>query len=263
MLDVFRAFSEVEFENGADIAEAFDYFMKSSVSYMGKMAAEYSNPSLVKLEARLLDVKEGHEIYDPFCGSATTVVVAGDDKNPIYVRDKNIDIIAIAAINMILHGCNIKEVTCGDSLFAEDKKYDRIVSEPPLSVKYPDDIYDQFRFRKDYISRDALEIEKIIDNLNDYGKAVVLVPQGFLFRSGRTQEYRKHLIEDNLIESIISVPAGVLYGAGVSTALIVINMNKKNNGILMVDSLTQWVKSNNKDFDLLEDGIEKLSRDCI
>ena len=259
LLDVFRAFSEISFENEADIAEAFDYFMKCSVSYMGKMSAGYySNQSLVKFEAQLLDVREGYEIYDPFCGSGTTAVAAGGDKNPIYVRDKNIDIISIAAINMILHGCNIREVTCGDSLFAEDKKYDRIVSEPPLGVKYPDDIYDQFRIRKDYISRDALEIEKIIDNLNEIGKAVVLVPQGFLFRSGRTQEYRKHLIEDNLVESIISLPAGVLYGAGISTALIVINTNKKKNEILMVDTSTQWSK-NNKEFELSEDGITKLS----
>lgn len=261
LLAFFRELSEIDFISENELSASFDYLLDKVPPSMGRMGGceSFTNIYLARLESAVLDVNEGQEIYDPFCGSGISIVASGGKFNPLSVRDKNSDIVAIATINMILHGCKIREVTCGDSLFAEIRTYDRVVSEPPLNVKYPDNIYDRFKDNLTYtISRDSLELELIINSLNDYGKAVVLVPQGFFFRSGRSLEYRKHLVEANIIDSIINLPAGVLYGTAISASLLLINKNKRNKDILMLDSSSLWDKRNLRELILSDESINKI-----
>lgn len=261
LLDIFRHLSEIEFGSGEEIANSYDYFMEKSVSHRGRFSVECStNSSLAQIEAGLLDIKEGLSIYDPFCGIGKTLVVAGKNNNPLFARDLNSDTLAIAVINMILHGCNIKSVTCGDSLFADDTRYDRIVSEPPLNAKYLNDVYDRFKRikDKDYLSKDALEIDMIIDSLENDGKAVILVPAGFLFRGGKTQDYRKHLLDENLIDCILNIPAGVISGIMINTSLLVINKKKDNKNIVMFDSSALWEKENIRDLYMTNSNIDKI-----
>ena len=261
LLDFFRHLSEIEFMSKEEIANSFDYFMEKSVSQRGRFLVECStNTSLAQIEAGLLDIKEGLSIYDPFCGTGKTLVVAGKNNNPLFARDLNPDTLAIAVINMILHGCNIKEVTCGDSLFVDDVIYDRIVSEPPLNARYLNDVYDRSKIikDKDYLSKDALEIDKIIDSLKNDGKAVILVPAGFFFRGGKTQDYRKHLIDENLIDCIVNIPAGVISGIMINTSLLVINKNKDNESIVMFDSSALWDKENIRDLYLTNQNIYRI-----
>ena len=259
LLDIFRAVSELDFENEEEIAVAFDSFLESVVKQRGNGYINYSlNPYLAKLEARLLDVQENNSVYDPFCGAGTSIISASKSKTKLHVRDLNINIIAIVTINMILHDCNIAEVNCGDSIFSEPSKYDRIISEPPFNAKYATDGRDERILKKVFISKDTMDLETVLNNLNDNGKAVVLVPAGILFKGGRVSKFREFILEENLLESVISIPSGVCYGTALNTALLIFNKNKDFDGIIMVDSSQLWDKENVRDYTLTNETIDEI-----
>lgn len=262
LLEVFRTISEIPFEDERELSEALDMILEYSALYGGMRFSEYiTSPSFAKLEAALLEADESSSIYDPFCGSGTSVVMASKSGCEVSVRDINVNSVAIAAINMIVHDCNISEVNCGDSLFSYDRKYDRIVSEPPFNVRYVNSAVDDLiKNNVDFISKDTIDVESIIKNLNESGKAVVLVPAGVLFRGGRTTEFRKYILESNILDSVISIPAGAYCGTGINTAIMVFDKAKSSEGVMMLDSSSFWEKRSVREFVLSDDSIDKISQ---
>ena len=66
----------------------------------------------------------------------------------------------------------------------------------------------------------------MIASLNADGMMGVVVPHGVLFRGGSEKEIRKGILEDDLIEGVIGLPAGLFYGTGIPAALLIINKKK-------------------------------------
>ena len=62
------------------------------------------------------------------------------------------------------------------------------------------------------------------------GRCACIVPDGVLFGSSKAhKDIRKHIVEDNMLEAVISMPSGVFKPyAGVSTAILV--FTKTNHG---------------------------------
>ena len=64
---------------------------------------------------------------------------------------------------------------------------------------------------------DLAFVQHMIASLNRGGVMGVVVPHGVLFRGGQEGEIRKGILENDLIEAVIDLPAGLFYGTG-STA---------------------------------------------
>ena len=62
--------------------------------------------------------------------------------------------------------------------------------------------------------------------LKDGGLLVTVMPHGVLFRSGKEKLVREHRIRRDLIEVVIGLPAGLFYGTGIPTCLLVANKRK-------------------------------------
>ena len=261
LLEVFNVMSEISFETEHDLAETFDMLLEYSTMRGGMYFSEYcTSSSFARLEALLLETDDNHTIYDPFCGSGTSIVAAGGNTRKLFVRDINANRVAMAAINMIIHDCNISEVNCGDSLFAYERKYDRIISEPPFNVKYINSNIDDFiKNNVDFISKDTIDIEMIIKNLNDSGRAVVLVPAGVLFRGGKTTDFRKYILETNILDAVISIPAGAYCGTGINTAIMIFDKTKSNEGVMMMDSSSFWEKRSVREYVLSDEKTTEIS----
>lgn len=58
------------------------------------------------------------------------------------------------------------------------------------------------------------------------GRCAVVLPQGVLFRSGKEGEIRKHLVESDKLEAIITMASGVFYSTGVSACILFLNNDK-------------------------------------
>jgi type I restriction-modification system DNA methylase subunit len=89
----------------------------------------------------------------------------------------------------------------------------------------------------------TLSYERLVSQLNETGRAVILVPMGLLFSTGTEQKFRKKLFDAGWIEAIVGLPAGAVAPyTGVQSALLLINKQKKEKEFLVVDSSEMWQK---------------------
>ncbi|MBZ9628157.1 N-6 DNA methylase [Psychroflexus sp. CAK1W] len=74
-------------------------------------------------------------------------------------------------------------------------------------------------------------LKKGLNELKSSGKMILNVPDTFFYDSSNFDN-RKLLVDKDLVESIISLPPGILKHTGIKTSLLVINKNKDNPGIV-------------------------------
>lgn len=69
------------------------------------------------------------------------------------------------------------------------------------------------------------------------GRSATIVPDGVLFGSSKAhQTLRKHLVEDNQLEAVISLPSGVFKPyAGVSTAILIFTKGGSTDKVWFYD----------------------------
>ena len=86
-------------------------------------------------------------------------------------------------------------------------------------------------------SGDSLWIQQAISNLNDTGKAYILLPQGILFRGGYDANVREYLLENEQLEAVIGLPAAILDGTSIPPVILVLNKNKQaGSPVVFVDA---------------------------
>jgi len=66
----------------------------------------------------------------------------------------------------------------------------------------------------------------IYDLLNKQGKSVIVLPLGTLFRDG-AKEIRKHLLQEDVIEGLVTLPANMFLTTSIPVVLWILNKNKK------------------------------------
>jgi len=82
-----------------------------------------------------------------------------------------------------------------------------------------------------------LFIGLILRMLKHGGRSATIVPDGVLFGSSKAHvQLRQHLIENNQLEAVISLPSGVFKPyAGVSTAIIIFRKGGKTENVFFYD----------------------------
>ena len=163
----------------------------------------------------------------------------------------------IGAMNMMLHGIENPRVEYRDSLSDDGENnirdaYSLILANPPFkgSVNYdaiaPDLLKalgktpkkavasggsgDDRKKKQPTEKSELLFIALILRMLKAGGRAAVIVPDGVLFGSTKShKKIRESLVEDQMLEAVISMPSGVFKPyAGVSTAILI--FTKTNSG---------------------------------
>ena len=86
------------------------------------------------------------------------------------------------------------------------------------------------------------------------------MPHGVLFRGGKEKDIRQELVNDNLIEAIISLPPALFYNTGIPACILVINKSKPDSlrdNILFINADREFAvgKAQNK---LRPEDIEKI-----
>ena len=141
----------------------------------------------------------------------------------------------IGSMNMQLHGVQNPNISYRDSLaedFAEDAEvYSLILANPPFagSLDYEGTakgLLQVVRTKK----TELLFVALFLRLLRPGGRAAVIVPDGVLFGSTKAhKELRRILVEDQKLDGIVSLPAGVFKPySGVSTAILL--FTKTNSG---------------------------------
>lgn len=123
------------------------------------------------------------------------------------------------------------------------EKVDMVYNSYPLMFKYDKeeiltmvDSWDlPFIFKRKY-SADLLWMVNSLQCINSDGIVVALVPNGILFNNVDV-DIRKYLVENNYIDTIISLPEGILPFSNLATSLVIMKKNNsQNHKIRMVDA---------------------------
>lgn len=193
----------------------------------GRDSGDFYTPSAItKLMAYIVNKEGCNTVFDPFCGTASIIhELSKLGEHPLFVgQELNFRTSIYARINAeALYGnddCikNIDSITRWDNNF-----YNAVVSCPPFALRLtPKQLYEARHFSPECPCRSYEEI--ILTRplyCNNAKLSVMLLPTGICFRSNRDYELRKELVERNLLDMIIALPANILYGTSVPSVVFV------------------------------------------
>lgn len=163
--------------------------------------------------------------------------------------DFDVTMLRIAAMNLMLHGVDNPAIEYMDTLsnrFVEDKKlsrfakdhFDLVLANPPFKGTLDYEAVESGLLRTVKTRKtELLFLALILRMLKLGGRAAVIVPDGVLFGSSNAHtDLRKALIDDNQLEGIIKLPAGVFKPyAGVSTAIVIFTKGGKTKDVFFYD----------------------------
>lgn len=255
------------------IGDAYEYMISRFASDAGKKGGEFFTPSQVSdLVARLVNPKENDRIYDPTCGSGGLLLKAyrrvPSGKVAIYGQELNAQTWALCTMNMFLHGVDDARIWQGDTLSnpqnTEDgglMKFQCVVANPPFSL----DKWDSGFLSNAGLDAKGKKQEKMTAELDpwkrfdmgvpptskgDYafvlhmlhcmdaenGRMAVVLPHGVLFRGASEGKIRRQLVELNLLDAVIGLPANLFYGTGIPACILVFKKNRSRLDVLFIDA---------------------------
>ena len=211
--------------------QVYEFLLAKMTNEAGQLGQFFTPRHLIDLMVSLVDPQVGETVYDPASGTGGflirayqhlhDVLIRDDPDNTekryflrqetIYGRELSPRAHKLGVMNMILHGDGHSYLTCGDSLSSsaqEPDRYDVILTNPPFgSVTVPRQ--DLANFPERTRNPESLFLQHIMLSLKPGGRAAMIVPEGLLFRGGAERKIRQRLLEDFVVEAVISLPAGI------------------------------------------------------
>jgi type I restriction enzyme M protein len=74
----------------------------------------------------------------------------------------------------------------------------------------------------------------------------VVLPHGVLFRGASEGKIRKGIIEDNLLDAVIGLPANLFFGTSIPAVILIFKKGRKNKDILFIDASREFEKGKNQ-----------------
>ena len=203
-----------------------------------------------------------NKIYDPAAGSGSLLLQAKKhfDKHSIedgfFGQEINHTTYNLARMNMFLHNINYNKfnIALGNTLldphFGDDKPFDAIVSNPPYSVSWigADDptLINDDRFAPAGVlapksKADFAFVLHALSYLSPRGRAAMVCFPGIFYRGGAEQKIRKYLVDNNFVETVISLPSNLFYGTSIAVNILVLSKHKTEN-------ITQFIDASGEDF---------------
>lgn len=214
------------------LVEAYDYLLREHTSEAGKHVELVDGEEHITYSGDLL-VQQGHRAHV--------------DSDMFHAYDFDATMLRIASMNLVMHGVAEPDVHYQDTLSQSFEErhpkgskgaFDLILANPPFkgSLDEQDVAPDLLRVVKTK-KTELLFIALILRMLKVGGRSATIVPDGVLFGSSKAHvQLRQHLIENNQLEAVISLPSGVFKPyAGVSTAIIVFAKGGKTENVFFYD----------------------------
>lgn len=261
--------------------DAYEFLISNYAANAGKSGGEFFTPQHVsKLIAQLAMHKQTsvNMIYDPACGSGSLLLQAKKHFDQHLIEDGffgqeiNHTTYNLARMNMFLHNVNYDKfnIQLGNTLeephFAEDRPFDAIVSNPPYSVKWigsddPTLINDE-RFAPAGVlapksKADFAFVLHALNYLSSKGRAAIVCFPGIFYRGGAEQKIRQYLVDNNYVETVISLAPNLFYGTTIAVNILVLAKNKKDTTTQFIDASGLFKKETNNNV-LLDSHIEQI-----
>ena len=226
-------------------AEIFDYVLYEISSIKGKMGGESIQPSeLTKFVCELADLPEYSQVYNPFAGLASFGVMF-PKKIAYLAQEINYSTWVIGSLRLLAYNLEGNAQFLNESTLQQDGGFisedlrshskfdlnrlghDLIVANPPMAMRLSETIEGRFGNIK---TAEHFLIEKGIEDLKPNGKLIAILGLSFASRRGTEEALRKFIIDNDLVEMVIALPAGLQAHTKVATFILVINKEKVDKG---------------------------------
>ncbi|MCT7847223.1 MAG: type I restriction-modification system subunit M [Lactobacillus iners] len=262
------------------LGRTYEYCIAKFAEKEGKSGGEFYTPSsIVKTLVSILKPFDNCRVYDCCCGSGGMFVqsakfIRAHSGNrgsiSIYGQEANADTWKMAKMNMAIRGIDADLGPYQADTFTNDLhptlKADFILANPPFNYSpwNQEKLLDDVRWK--YGTPPAGNanyawIQHMIHHLAPNGKIGLVLANGALSsQSCGEGEIRQKIIEDDLIEGIISLPPKLFYSVQIPVTLWFISQNKKQKGkTVFIDARKMGHMVDRKHRDFSEEDIQKLA----
>ncbi len=261
--------------------DAYEFLISNYAANAGKSGGEFFTPQHVsKLIAQLAMHKQSrvNKIYDPACGSGSLLLQAKKHfdahiiEGGFFGQELNHTTYNLARMNMFLHNINYDKfnMQLGNTLinphFSKDKPFDAIVSNPPYSVKWigSDDptLINDDRFAPAGVlapksKADFAFVLHALSYLSSKGRAAIVCFPGIFYRGGAEAKIRQYLVDNNYVETVISLAPNLFYGTTIAVNILVLSKHKTDTKTQFIDASALFKKETNNNV-LLDTHIEQI-----
>ena len=257
------SFQNTENDSTDVLGQVYEFFLGKFASQEGKNAGQfYTAPSIVKTLVEVLQPLKGR-VYDPACGSGGMFVQSEKfveahggrhGQISIYGQESNPTTRRLCAMNLAIRGIDFNLGKTNGDTFTEnqhtDLRFDYILMNPPFGRKasYPKaQLLDDVRWKKYGVPRERPAnyawLSHAAHHLAPAGRAGIVMPRGALTSAqGGDDLIRRAMLEDDLIECIVDLPAQLFFNVQIPASLWFFNKDKeswKNNRsgqVLFIDA---------------------------
>jgi type I restriction enzyme M protein len=219
-----------------------------------------------------------NKIYDPAAGSGSLLLQAKKHFDAHIIEDGffgqeiNHTTYNLSRMNMFLHNINYDKFnlqlgnTLTDPHFLSDKPFDAIVSNPPYSLSWigSDDptLVNDDRFAPAGVlapksKADFAFVLHSLSYLSAKGRAAIVCFPGIFYRGGAEQKIRKYLVDNNYVETIISLAPNLFFGTTIAVNILVLSKHKPDTKTQFIDASALFKKETNNNV-LLDEHIERI-----
>jgi type I restriction enzyme M protein len=226
------------------IGEAYIYLIGQFASDAGKKAGEFFTPRKVsELLVRLANPGPGARICDPACGSSTLLIRAAEHVAraqgvetakadvQLFGQEATRQTQALARMNMFLHGLDSARIEWADTLNSPKlitgdalMRFDTVLAATDRFHRYHRGIPPKSRGDYAFISH-------MIESAKPHsGRVAVIAPHGVLFRGGAEGRIRACLIEENLLDGVVGLPAQLFPSTGIPVCMVIFDRAREKGG---------------------------------
>lgn len=262
------------------LGRTYEYCIAQFASKEGKGGGEFYTPaSIVRTLVEILKPFENCRVYDPACGSggmfvqSAKFIQAHSGKRgaiSVYGQEANSDTWKMAKMNMAIRGIDADFGPYQADTFTKDLhptlKADFVLANPPFNY-HPwnqESLLDDKRWKYGIPPANNANfawIQHMIHHLAPNGKIGLVLANGALSsQTGGEGDIRKKIVEDDLVEGIISMPTQLFYSVTIPVTLWFISKNKKQKGkTVFIDARKMGFMVDRKHRDFSDDDIKLLS----
>lgn len=207
---------------------------------------EYLRKKYTSKEGRIIEKVNGEEVIT-YTGDLLEPYRKHIQSGMLHGFDFDVTMLRIAAMNLMLHGVDTPDIHYQDTLsnnfpekfprYASDC-YDLILANPPFKGSLDEqDVHPSLTGKVKTKKTELLFLMLMLRMLKLGGRCAVIVPDGVLFGSSNAHTAaRKMLVEENQLEAVVKLPAGVFKPyAGVSTAILIFTKGGRTTDVWFYD----------------------------
>ncbi len=230
------------------LGHVFEYFLGEFALAEGKQGGQFYTPrSIVELLVAMLEPYKGR-VFDPCCGSGGMFVQSEKfirehqgriDDISIYGQESNQTTWRLARMNLAIRGIDSSQVKWNNegsflNNAHQDLKADFIIANPPFNVSdWSGELLrgdGRWQYGVPPAGNANFGLQHFIYHLSPQGRAGVVLAKGALTSktSGEGEMRRALIVDGNLIDCIVNLPAKLFLNTQIPAALWFMNRGRRN-----------------------------------